>query len=79
MADKGKRLLILAGLAPRHKEPDADEMGGPSDEDEDNAPPDAASAAQEAMDAAKADDSAAFAKALFKLIDAHAEARSAKV
>lgn len=78
MADpKGKRLLVIAGMAPK---------GAPSDDDEDDAPPDAKAdddmppsaaevdAAADAMAAAKAGDNEGFARALGKLIDAHAEA-----
>jgi hypothetical protein len=84
MAPKGKRLVILAGLAPPRSRmgPDRGDDEAPPDADADDSgeykpSPEVLSAAEDALGAAKDDDHEGFAVALCKLIDAHAEAKAA--
>ena len=89
MAPKGKRLVILAGLAPPRPRmgppdhgddeapPDSERDMGADDSGEYKPSPEVMSAAEDALGAAKDDDREGFAAALCKLIDAHAEAKAA--
>jgi hypothetical protein len=77
MADPAKKSALLIALgAPKkgpvgHDEPDADEMGGPSDGDADNMGDDVKSqAADDVFDALKSDDRALFADAFDRYVKA---------
>lgn len=79
MASKGKPLdigILLdmpAGKKGKHREPDADQRGGPSDGDEDNLPPGALEAYREHVEAEKAGNSAAACAALGRMCRAFME------
>jgi hypothetical protein len=77
MAEPGKKGALLIALGgPKgpsgHAEPDADEMGGPSDGDTDDMGMDGVKqqAADDAFDALKSDDRALFADALDRYVKA---------
>lgn len=79
MSEKGKGILILAGMKPKGapaKDADGDyddDAGPPSSEGGDEYSPDpkTVDAGQEAIDAFHAKDATGFAAAMCKLIDAH--------
>ena len=67
---KGKRLLILAGLAPKRAPGEDDEPSPDDDKPDDDGPApsdDAVQAASDAIDALKAGDAEAFARAVLKI------------
>ena len=68
---KGLDIGILIGKPMKHKEPDEDQEGGPSDEDEDNLPAGALEAYQEHVAAEEAGDDAKACAALGRLIRAY--------
>lgn len=80
MSEKGRGLLILAGMSPKRgmSANDSEEAAEPDDAAEYEPNEAVNGAAEEALGAAKNDDHEGFAEAICKLIDEHAKARAAK-
>ena len=66
-------LIGPVGKPAKHKEPDEDQEGGPSDEDEDNLPAGALEAYQEHVEAEEAGDDAKACAALGRMVRAFME------